>query len=226
MITKPIDASTLKDYQLITIGRQMENGHRQFVFDCSGFEETVSSVTLVHEREQDLAPYIVETSGTDMLAWVISDTDTAYDGYGRGELRITFAGGLAKSVVFRTQVIKSITGDTVIPEPLQSWYDAMIDYINDHSITEDQLEQAVADYIEQHPIEAPVTSVNGKQGDVVLNAADVGAVATETDPVFAASPAHGITASDTMMTALQHTMAAKVLYDVNPFFYVIKYAFI
>ena len=196
MITKPIDASTLKDYQLITIGRQMENGHRQFVFDCSGFEETVSSVTLVHEREQDLAPYIVETSGTDMLAWVISDTDTAYDGYGRGELRITFAGGLAKSVVFRTQVIKSITGDTVIPEPLQSWYDAMIDYINDHSITEDQLEQAVADYIEQHPIEAPVTSVNGKQGDVVLNAADVGAVATETDPVFAASPAHGITASD------------------------------
>ena len=48
MITKPIDASTLKDYQLITIGRQMENGHRQFVFDCSGFEETVSSVTLVH----------------------------------------------------------------------------------------------------------------------------------------------------------------------------------
>jgi|LSQX01.3.fsa_nt_gb uncharacterized membrane protein required for colicin V production len=28
-----------------------------------------------------------------------------------------------------------------------------------------------------------------------------------------------------MMTALQHTMAAKVLYDVNPFFYVIKYVF-
>ena len=29
-----------------------------------------------------------------------------------------------------------------------------------------------------------------------------------------------------MMTALQHTTAAKVLYDVNPFFYVVKYAFI
>lgn len=28
-----------------------------------------------------------------------------------------------------------------------------------------------------------------------------------------------------MMTALQHTTAAKVLYDVNPLFYVIKYAF-
>lgn len=28
-----------------------------------------------------------------------------------------------------------------------------------------------------------------------------------------------------MMTELQHTMAAKVLYDVNPFFYVIKYVF-
>ena len=29
-----------------------------------------------------------------------------------------------------------------------------------------------------------------------------------------------------MMTALQHTTVAKVLYDVNPFLYVIKYAFI
>ena len=29
-----------------------------------------------------------------------------------------------------------------------------------------------------------------------------------------------------MMIALQHTTAAKVLYDVNPFFYVLKYAFI
>lgn len=29
-----------------------------------------------------------------------------------------------------------------------------------------------------------------------------------------------------MMDALQHTIAAKVLYDVNPFFYVVKYAFI
>ena len=28
-----------------------------------------------------------------------------------------------------------------------------------------------------------------------------------------------------MMQALQHTTAAKVLYDVNPFLYVIKYAF-
>ena len=29
-----------------------------------------------------------------------------------------------------------------------------------------------------------------------------------------------------MVEALQHTVAAKVLYDVNPFFYVVKYAFI
>ena len=29
-----------------------------------------------------------------------------------------------------------------------------------------------------------------------------------------------------MIEALQHTTIAKVLYDVNPFFYVVKYAFI
>ena len=61
--------------------------------------------------------------------------------------------------------------------------------------------------------EAPVTSVNSKTGDVVLNAGDVGAatanhkhdgiyqpvgdyLTTETDPVFSASPAAGITSTN------------------------------
>ena len=93
-------------------------------------------------------------------------------------------------------VIKSITADTTIPEPLQSWYDAMIEYIDEHSVTIDEVDQLVEDYLEEHPVQAPVQSVNTMTGDVVITAADLGAITTETDPVFVASAAYGISSSD------------------------------
>ena len=180
----------------IALGRQMENNYRQIIFDCSGFSEPITDITLVHQRSQDTAPYIVASTTESPLVWTIDNTDTAYYGYGKGELRVSFASGLAKSASFQTVVIKSITAGAEIPDPLQSWYDAMIDYINEHSITDDQLAQAIEDYIEEHPIEAPVQSVNGQTGDVVITAASLGALTSESDPVFSASPAAGITAQD------------------------------
>lgn len=180
MIIKAITASCLKDYQTITIGRQMEDNHRQFVFDCSGFDEEVTSIELVHQRSEDVAPYPVTTASTETLTWTVTDTDTAYAGGGRAELRIRFANGMAKTAVFNTSVIASITGDTVIPEPLESWYDALIDYIDDHAASPEQIEAAVEAYLEDHPIPAPVQSVNGKQGAVVLTATDVGALSDQT----------------------------------------------
>ena len=175
MVTKTIDACHF--CRSLIIGRQMENNYRQFIFDCSGFDVEVTSIMLVHQRSNDVAPYIAATSNTNTLTWTVTDTDTAYAGYGSAELRITFADGLAKSIVYQTNVIASITGDTVIPEPLQSWYDALIEYIDEHAASPEQIAEAVADYIETHPIDAPVQSVNGKTGTVVLTATDVGALA-------------------------------------------------
>ena len=213
MITKTITASCLKDYQTITIGRQMEDNHRQFVFDCSGFDEEVTSIELVHQRSKDVAPYPVATASTDTLTWTVTDTDTAYAGGGRAELRIRFANGMAKTAVFNTSVIASITGDTVIPEPLQSWYDALIDYIDDHAATPEQIEAAVEAYLEDHPIPAPVQSVNGKQGTVVLTAADVGAMPSSyTAPVTSVNTKTGdvvLTASDVGALSDQTTIPTK-----------------
>lgn len=175
MITKNIDACRF--YRSIEIGRQLENNYRQFIFDCSGFPVEVTSIMLVHQRSRDVAPYIAATSNTNTLTWTVTDTDTAYAGFGCAELRISFANGLAKSIVYQTNVIASITGDSVIPEPLQSWYDALIEYIDEHAASPEQIAEAVADYIETHPIDAPVQSVNGKTGTVVLTASDVGALA-------------------------------------------------
>ena len=173
-------SACLNKPQVLMIGRQLENNYRQIVFDCSAFGADIASITLVHQRANDVAPYIVETSNTSILTWTVSDIDTSYDGYGKAELRINFADGLAKTAIYTTLVLASITSDAVIPEPLQSWYDAMIEYIDEHSIAPEDIEQAVADYLEEHPISVPVTSVNGEIGDVVLNASDVGALPDST----------------------------------------------
>ena len=196
MITTTLSASSLCKSQVIALGRQLENNYRQIIFDCSDFSETITGITLVHQRSQDTAPYIVDTQTGTSFTWTISDTDTLYYGYGKGEIRISFDTGLAKSIAFTTMTIKSITADTVIPEALQSWYDAMIEYIDEHSVTLDEVDQLVEEYLEEHPIQAPVQSVNSMTGDVVITAASLGALTSETDPVFGASAAAGITAAD------------------------------
>ena len=209
MVITTLSADSICKSQVIAIGRQMENEYRQIIFDCSGFGPDITSITLVHQRSQDTAPYIVGTFNSNPFVWTIDDTDTAYYGYGKGELRISFADGLAKSIVFTTLTVKSITADTVIPEPLQSWYDAMIEYIDDHSVSPEELDQAIADYIEQHPIEAPVTSVNSKTGAVVLTASDVGALpdtTTASDLGAYVKPTGGIPVSDLNTTAKSRLM--------------------
>lgn len=164
----------------IPLGRQMETGARQIVFDLSDLSDTygIGTALLVHQRCEDLAPYIVSAvQDGSTLTWTVTDTDTAFKGRGKAEIRWTVNGILAKTVIMQTLVRESITADTVIPEALQSYFDALVEYIDDRSVSPEDLADAVADYIEQHPIDAPVQSVNGETGDVVLDAEDVGAIA-------------------------------------------------
>ena len=189
---------TSTSHGILALGRQLENNVRSILFDCSALVEEFGEgeATLAHQRFDDVAPYPVTIAGDgDIYTWNITDADTAYCGMGHAEVRWITSDGLGKSVTFMTQVLPSLTGDSVIPEPLQSWYDNLIQYINDHSITEDQLEQAVADYIEEHPISAPVQSVNGETGDVVITASDLGAYVLASTGIPASDLASAVQAS-------------------------------
>lgn len=180
MQTKTFYASCMKQEETVALGRQMEDNYRAITFDLSGFGLEIDRAMIVHQRKADAAPYVVTSvTGGNSITWTVTNTDTAYSGRGEAEIRIEFTNGLAKSVVFQTVVIRSITADTEIPAALQSWYDAMIDYIDDHSVSPEQIEQAVADYLDEHPVQAPVTSVNSKIGAVVLTASDVGALSDQ-----------------------------------------------
>lgn len=165
---------------ILPLGRQGEHGVRQVWFDLAYLIENFGEGTamLVYQRNKDLAPYIVSATQTgNRFEWTIDETDTAYEGFGKAEIRWTVDGALAKTVIYKTSVLKSLTGDTVIPDPYESWYDRMIEYIDQRSISPDQIDEAVESYLNEHPVEAPVDSVNGKTGAVVLDAGDVGALA-------------------------------------------------
>ena len=119
----------------VDIGRQGENNARNIYFDLTDLTTDYGegTATLVHMRPSDQAPYICETE-TDgsYLIWTPSSTDTAYAGAGKCELRWVVGETLAKSIIYTTTIAPSITGDSVIPDPYQSWYDALIEYIDEH----------------------------------------------------------------------------------------------
>lgn len=74
--------------------------------------------------------------------------------------------------------------DYVFTPPEQTTLAELVDRLDkiEESQDPDAIKNAVEDYLEQNPVDAPVDSVNGKTGAVQLTAADVGAIAYETDP--------------------------------------------
>jgi len=130
---------------ILPLGRQGEHGVRQVRFDLSYLIETFGEGTaiLVHQRSQDLAPYIVSAvQDGDRLEWTVTDADTAYKGFGKAEIRWTVGDDLAKTVTYKTSVQRSLTEQTEIPEPLESWYDQMLEQIGNSQEYAQQAEQS------------------------------------------------------------------------------------
>ena len=139
MITVSISTAPCADPKIL-IGRQAENNAVNIVFDLSFLISNFGNgtATLVHQRTKDDAPYIITTTQNGSnLSWHVSNLDTAYVGVGQAELRWTVGETLAKTIIYKTWTVKSITADEVIPEPYESWYDAMIEYIDQLKVDSD-----------------------------------------------------------------------------------------
>lgn len=178
MKTITINALT-EGKKLLPLGRQGENEALQIVFNVSELiaEYGEGTAVLVAQRSQDVAPYAIVTTQSDKtVTWTISSTDTLYQGVGKANLMWNVNNTVAKTIDFDTYVFPSISGIVTVPDALESWYNEMIEYINSIAIDDTKIEEVVNEYLEEHPIEAPVTSVNEKTGAVVLTSADVGAL--------------------------------------------------
>lgn len=135
--------TTTDNGTILQLGRQGEKNARQVWFDLTWLIENFGEGTaeLRHQRSKDGAPYIVTNAvrESNRLVWTISRTDVAYDGFGKAEIVWTVTGTdtEAKTVVYRTYVLASLAAETEVPDPYESWYDTMIDYIDQLKVDSD-----------------------------------------------------------------------------------------
>lgn len=127
----------------IPLGRQGENLARTIYFELS---ELISNygegtATLVCLRPSDTAPYVCSvTRNGIMLSWSPTDTDTAFAGAGKCELRWVVGDVLAKSIVYNTTISASITGAEEMPDKYQSWYEQLLAQIQEYTIATQRID--------------------------------------------------------------------------------------
>ena len=218
----------------LCLGHQGENGAREIIFNLADMisDYGPGTVTLLHMRGTDPAPYIIDeaavTAAAPTVTWTISDTDTAAAGYGLMELWLAFTGtdgeSLAKSVLYGTVTYKALAGETEIPSAMQSWYDALIDYIDTHSggsVDPADIAAAIEAYFVDHPItetDPTVPSWAKASTKPTYTAAEVGALPDDTTYVASVNGNSGAvtglepvttvvnkTASDTSQTLAANT---------------------
>ena len=194
MITETITAND--SAYLLDIGRQGEREARQIVFDLSWMAENFGDGTaaLLHQRSQDGLPYQVDAvQDGNTLTWTVTDTDTAFVGYGKAEIRWTVGDVLAKTVIYKTRVAESITGDVTVPDPYQSWYDAMVETVGQEA---EQKAEAVAR-------EAAVDAVSGyvEQASASAESASESAQSAQASSESAARSAEALSGLSAVMTA-------------------------
>ena len=192
-----------KSIKVIQLGHRGENEARQIIFDLSDYISTYGPGTarLLHQRDGDPAPYIVQAvQDGDTLTWTVTDEDTAAPGTGSAELQWMVNNVLAKSDIWNTRTKAALDdGATAPPAGAEGWYQQLVAYIDslrDEGVSEEQIAAAVEAYLLEHPVDVPVTSVNGKIGAVQLKAEDVGALAqnelqTGVDTALAQAKASG-----------------------------------
>lgn len=175
-----------KSIKVIQLGHRGENEARQVIFELADYISTYGPGTarLLHQRDGDPAPYIVPAvQDGEALTWTVTDEDTAAPGTGRAELQWTVNNVLAKSDIWNTRTKAALDdGATAPPTGAEGWYQQLIAYIDSlrgEGVSEEQIAAAVEAYLLEHPVDVPVTSVNGQTGAVQLTAEDVGALAQD-----------------------------------------------
>ena len=195
MIDVIIQTSPCADPKIL-IGRQAENNAVNVIFDLSFLISNFGNgtATLVHQRTKDDAPYIITTTQNgSYLSWHVSNLDTAYVGVGQAELRWTVGETLAKTIIYKTWTVKSITAGEVIPAPYQSWYDAMIEYIDQLKVDSDaRLAAAVESASESATTAtAAATSATASASTATAAAASAASASTSADRAEQAAASQG-----------------------------------
>lgn len=172
----PITTNRIK----IPLGRVSENLVTQVVFDCGAWVETYGQgdAELIHKRSGDSIGYrcLQATQEDEILTWTVTNDDTGYQGLGQLQVRWYVDDALKQSAVYTTEVLPSLTASEDEPAEVRSALDLLLQAVENIDV-----EGVVEDYLDEHPIEAPVMSVNEQIGDVVITAESLGALTEHQD---------------------------------------------
>lgn len=164
---------------ILPLGRQTEHGVRQVWFDLTWLIKNFGEGTpvLVHQRTPDLSPYPVtaERVGNNLI-WKIDETDTYFEGIGRAEIRWEVDNAdddVGKTVIYKTSVQKSLTSQTEIPDPLESWYEKLLEQIGDSQGYAEQAAQSATNAANSAD-RAEQTAQRIEEDTFVVSAVDIG----------------------------------------------------
>lgn len=105
----------------VMLGRQGENGVRQIVIDLGDWPTVLDGpdVMIVALRPGEDSLYVpagVTVSGSE-VTWEIDSVDTALDGAGYAEIRLSKDGAIKKSRRFTTKIALSLMGNGEPAQP-------------------------------------------------------------------------------------------------------------
>lgn len=111
---------------VIYLGKQVEGLVTRVVLP--NIRRGKGAMQLLHQRADDQKPYLVPiTEDGDKVYWIVSRLDTAYPGRGQAELQwLGVNGEVAKSVIYQTNTIRSMSEPGAVPEePLKPYTQAV-----------------------------------------------------------------------------------------------------
>ena len=116
----------------IQIGRTSENDALTVRFDVRDWPELYGaggSFVLVHQRPGDAQPYVCAASVAldGYLDWIVAAVDVEKIGAGEAQLTYVFGETIAKSVIFKTQIQRSLGQTGMLPEPYEDKINELIE---------------------------------------------------------------------------------------------------
>lgn len=120
-----------KPNQVNTLGRVGENLRRDMLFDIGAYLDAYEAATflLLHRPHGYVAAYPVHgtTVEGEFLDWPVTSADTSVEGSGECELIVYSGQVVAKTVIYKTLVLRALSDGGEIPDPLEEWQKRMLE---------------------------------------------------------------------------------------------------
>lgn len=122
----------------ITIGRLGENERMRVHLPIANLLEEIgeASFTLLNRRPDETTAYPIPTAERDdkYIIWTVTSRDTQIEGTGECQINATVDGVIAKTIIWTTEITRSLDGSGEVPDVWESWQEVFADLKADAEI--------------------------------------------------------------------------------------------